>query len=110
MAWYEGPMDPFVHTLLLDLRDAVWNLKVERADMRGALADAVLKQEQLKKEASVVKVELEEKKKELIMLLAQKKEKDGVGLQEIKKLKKERFWLLALCFALASAVFILRLG
>lgn len=29
--WYEGPWDPFVQNLLVDLRDVVWDLKRERA-------------------------------------------------------------------------------
>ncbi|KAG2607141.1 hypothetical protein PVAP13_4NG198900, partial [Panicum virgatum] len=29
MEWFEGPVDPFVATLLVDLRDAVWALKRE---------------------------------------------------------------------------------
>ena len=37
MGWYEGPVDPFVASLLVDLRDAVWTLKRERMELKAAL-------------------------------------------------------------------------
>ena len=55
MGWYEGPVDPFVATLLVDLRDAVWALKRERVDLKSAIADAVVKMEQMKKEIAALK-------------------------------------------------------
>ena len=55
MGWFEGPVDPFVATLLVDLRDAVWALKRERVDMKSAIADAVVKMEQMKKEIAALK-------------------------------------------------------
>ena len=55
MGWFEGPVDPFVATLLVDLRDAVWALKRERVDMKSAIADAVVKMEQMKKKIAALK-------------------------------------------------------
>ena len=55
MGWYEGPVDPFVATLLVDLRDVVWALKRERVDLKSAIADAVVKMEQMKKEIAALK-------------------------------------------------------
>ena len=55
MGWYEGPVDPFVATLLVDLRDAVWALKRERVDLKSAIADAVVKMEQMKKKIAALK-------------------------------------------------------
>ena len=48
-------MDPFVATLLVDLCDAVWVLKRERVDLKSAIADAVVKMEQMKKEIAALK-------------------------------------------------------
>jgi len=59
MGWFEGHVDPFVTTLLVDLRDAVWALKRERVELKAALADAVVKMEQQKEEISALKVENE---------------------------------------------------
>ena len=57
MGWFEGPVDEFVRGLLVDLRDTVWGLKRERVELKAALADAVVKMEQLKEEISALKVE-----------------------------------------------------
>ena len=55
MGWYEGPVDPFVATLLVDLRDAVWALKHERVELKSAIVDVVVKMEQMKKEIAALK-------------------------------------------------------
>ena len=55
MGWYEGPVDPFVATLLVDPRDAMWALKRERVDLKSAIANAVVKMEQMKKEIAALK-------------------------------------------------------
>ena len=55
MGWYEGPVDVFIHGLLIDLRETVWSLKRERMELKAALADAVVKMEQQKKEISELK-------------------------------------------------------
>ncbi|TVU06994.1 hypothetical protein EJB05_47032, partial [Eragrostis curvula] len=41
MEWYEGRHDPFVQTLLIDLRDAVWKLKKEEAVIKRQFNEAV---------------------------------------------------------------------
>jgi len=56
MGWYEAPVDPFVATLLVDLRDTVWALRRERNEVKAALADAVVKMEQQKKEIAGLKL------------------------------------------------------
>ena len=55
MGWFEGHVDPFVTTLLVDLRDAVWALKRERVDLKSAIANAVVKMEQMKKKIAALK-------------------------------------------------------
>ena len=55
MGWYEGPVDVFIHGLLIDLRDTVWSLKRERMELKAALANAVVKMEKQKKEISELK-------------------------------------------------------
>ncbi|KAL6626781.1 hypothetical protein ACP70R_030507 [Stipagrostis hirtigluma subsp. patula] len=45
--WYDAsPPPPFVRTLLVDLRDAVWSLKRERDALRRALCDATQRLEE----------------------------------------------------------------
>ena len=56
MGWYEAPIDPFIATLLVDLRDTVWALGRERNEVKAALADAVVKMEQQKKEIAGLKL------------------------------------------------------
>ena len=56
MGCYEAPVDPFVVTLLVDLRDTVWALRRERNEVKAALADAVVKMEQQKKEIAGLKL------------------------------------------------------
>ncbi|KAK3124630.1 hypothetical protein QOZ80_7BG0589630 [Eleusine coracana subsp. coracana] len=51
-SWYEGPHDPFVQTLLVDLRNAVWTLKRQNAAMREELAINATKHEELKPEVA----------------------------------------------------------
>ena len=55
MGWFDGLVDPFVATLLVDLRDAVWALKRERVERKSTTADAVVKMEQQKKEITALK-------------------------------------------------------
>ena len=55
MGWFEGHVDPFVTTLLVDLRDAEWALKRERVELKSAIVDAVVKMEQMKKEITALK-------------------------------------------------------
>jgi hypothetical protein len=55
MGWYEGPVDQFVASLVVDLCDAVWSLKRERVELKSALADVVVKMEQQKKEITAPK-------------------------------------------------------
>jgi len=80
--WYEGPHNAFVQGLLVDLRDAVWNLKPERADLEHALGDAVMQLNEQKKEATTLK-------KELAVHLCNN--------ARLKKLERERLVLFLLC-------------
>ncbi|TVU04153.1 hypothetical protein EJB05_50246, partial [Eragrostis curvula] len=61
IGWYEGPHDPFVQTLLIDLRDAVWELKKQRSVLKLALKEASEDHEAKKKELEdkVNRLELE---------------------------------------------------
>ncbi|OEL17276.1 hypothetical protein BAE44_0021704 [Dichanthelium oligosanthes] len=40
-----GPVDVFIHGLLVDLHDVVWSLKREGPELKAALADALMKLE-----------------------------------------------------------------
>ena len=55
MGWFDGLVDPFVATLLVDLRDVVWVLKRERVELKSTIADVVVKMEQQKKEITALK-------------------------------------------------------
>ncbi|CAO2183284.1 unnamed protein product [Urochloa humidicola] len=94
--WYEGPYNPFVQTLLVDLRDAVWDLKREREQLRNALADAVMKLEQQKQVAEDAVTKLEQHKREAV--------------KQVQKLEKGRRLLLGLYVALVVVVFFMRVG
>jgi hypothetical protein len=72
--WYEGPWDPFVQNLLVDLRDAVWDLKRERAILQNVLSDTVMKLEQQKETEKALR-KLEQSKREATA--TQLKEKKG---------------------------------
>jgi hypothetical protein len=63
--WFEAPCDRHVQSLLVDLRDAMWALKIERAKLRNALGDAVMKLEEQKKHTADVVKKLEELKREV---------------------------------------------
>ncbi|RLN42405.1 hypothetical protein C2845_PM01G14880 [Panicum miliaceum] len=75
----------FVQGLLLDLRDAVWNLKREKAELQHAVDDAVMQLNEQKKEATTVK--------ELAEHLCNN--------ARLKKIERERRVLFMLCVALA---------
>ncbi|CAN6335344.1 unnamed protein product [Urochloa humidicola] len=86
LRWYDGPCDRFMRTLLVDLRDAIWALKNERAQLRSALADTAMK--------------LEQKNKEAMTLQAEK----------VQKPKKGMCLLLCISVAVAVVLFFMRLG
>ncbi|CAN6346453.1 unnamed protein product [Urochloa humidicola] len=98
LRWYDGPCDPFMRTLLVDLRDAVWALKNERAQLRSALADAAMKLEQQKKETIDALLKLEQKNKEAMALQVEKVQKPEKGMRVL------------LCISVAVVLFFLRLG
>ncbi|WVZ50463.1 hypothetical protein U9M48_001711 [Paspalum notatum var. saurae] len=88
--WYEGPSDPFVCSLLRDLRDAVWSTKRDRAELKVALTDA--------------EVVIERQKQGMLKALDEvERQKEQVKVVEVqlKKMKKERVVLYVLCVALA---------
>ena len=90
MGWYEGPVDPFVASLLVDLRDAVWTLKRERMELKAAL-------EEQKKEIDALRVENE----------ALKAGNKGLVLKSVMK----RVLLFGLVFLIATgAAVFMRLG
>lgn len=90
IGWFEGPVDGFVQGLLVDLRDAVWSLQREKAELKAALLDAVMKIEQQKKELSA---------------LAVAKEEDDLRLR-VQKLRKQRLWMFVLLVSFVVAVFV----
>ncbi|TVU04170.1 hypothetical protein EJB05_50263, partial [Eragrostis curvula] len=56
--WYEGPHDPFVQTLLVDLRNAVRTLRSQKAVLRQAVSEFIEDVEQKEKELAEVKAEV----------------------------------------------------
>jgi hypothetical protein len=44
--WYEGPVDPFVASLLVDLRNIVWTLKRQKEALNMAMGDAAMKMQE----------------------------------------------------------------
>ncbi|CAL4974521.1 unnamed protein product [Urochloa decumbens] len=83
--WYEGPHNAFVQGMLIDLRDAVWALKRERADLQKALGDAAMLLEQQQKETAALKKEAAE---------------HVCYNAKLKKLERDRRVLFLLCVAL----------
>jgi hypothetical protein len=81
--WYEGHVDPFVKSLLVDLRDAVWALKCEKAQLRNAFADAVLKLEQ-EKETADLRMKLEQQQKESADALTKLEESKMEALNKLE--------------------------
>ena len=96
MGWYEGLVNVFIHGLLIDLRDTIWALKCERMELKAALADAMVKMEQQKKEITSQKVANE-------ALNAANKTRS-------QKLVMKRLWMLGLLVPFAAAVVFMRLG
>lgn len=90
ISWFERRADPFVRTLLVDLRDAVWNLKRERGELKEQLADAVNKIEEQKLKMGRLLVAMEE---------------GGAGdrgAERPEMVAKKRPWLIAVCFVVAA--------
>ena len=96
MGWYEAPVDPFVATLLVDLCDTVWALRRERNEVKAALADAVVKMEQQKKEIAGLK-------------LANDAMSAGKRCQAPES-RMMRLWVLGLLGSLVSGAIFMRLG
>ncbi|CAN6292834.1 unnamed protein product [Urochloa humidicola] len=94
ITWYEGPLHPFVASLLIDLRDAVWSLKEVNRDLRLQLGDVTLKLEQEKNETAALKKELQRMEKEV----EEFKLRDG----RMKKAGGDRWLMIAVCVALCS--------
>ena len=96
MGWYEAPVDLFVATLLVDLRDAVWALRRERMEVKAALADAVVKMELQKKEIAELKAE------NLALTAANRARPQKSGMMKL--------WILGLLALLAAGAMFVRLG
>ncbi|WVZ55135.1 hypothetical protein U9M48_005838, partial [Paspalum notatum var. saurae] len=93
IGWYEGRIESgFVRGLLVDLRDAVWALKKERAGLQEQLSDAVKKIEEQKLRMGKLLVALEE----------------GRCIHgesgSVETVEKKRRWLIAGGFAIAAVV------
>ena len=58
MGWYEGCHDPFVQSLLVDLRNVVWCMRKQNSTFNGAMADAAMKAHDEKKDVSEWKIEV----------------------------------------------------
>ncbi|GJN25051.1 hypothetical protein PR202_gb12835 [Eleusine coracana subsp. coracana] len=58
LGWYEGHVDPFVGTLLVDLHDGVWTMKKQRALMKQTMKQAFEKIEEEDAEIADLKKEL----------------------------------------------------
>ena len=96
MGWYEAHVDPFDATLLVDLRDTVWALGCERNEVKAALADAVVKMEQQKKEIAGLKLAND------ALSAANNASPQKSGMM--------RLWVLGLLGSLVSGAIFMRLG
>ncbi|CAO2198948.1 unnamed protein product [Urochloa humidicola] len=99
--WFEGPWHPFVQSLLVDLRDAVWSLKQENKDLQVALSDAVMKLEQEKKEVAELKLKLQRMESEAQNAMVH----DG----RMKKLERERCLFFVVCVTILVVCLFLKL-
>jgi uncharacterized membrane protein YcjF (UPF0283 family) len=110
--WYEGHIDPFVKSLLVDLRDAVWALKREKAQLRNAFADAMLKLEQ-EKETVDLRMKLEQQQKESADALTKLEESKTEVLNKLEQSKREEVVLrncVRVAVILAVAMAFMKLG
>ncbi|TVU21865.1 hypothetical protein EJB05_31535, partial [Eragrostis curvula] len=57
MEWYDGPHDPFVQTLLIDLRNVVWKLKKEKGNIKRQFNEALEMIEDLEGQVAELKEE-----------------------------------------------------
>ncbi|WVZ77330.1 hypothetical protein U9M48_025209 [Paspalum notatum var. saurae] len=98
ISWFEGRVEsPFVRGLLVDLRNAVWELKKERARLKDELTDAMKKIEEQELKMGRLLVALEE---------GRSREVNSDDSELDKKLvEKKRPWRIALWFALVAVVF-----
>nr|CAB3496427.1 unnamed protein product [Digitaria exilis] len=94
ITWYEGPCNPFVASLLVDLRDAVWELKDVNTALRLQLDDVTMRLEKEKNDAIALKKELQrmEKEEERLKLCDGRTNKAG----------GDRCLIIAVCVALCA--------
>jgi hypothetical protein len=76
-------------SLLVDLCDVVWALKREKAQLRNAFADAVMKLEQEKKETADFRMKLEQQQKESADALTKPEESKTEALNKLEQSKRE---------------------
>jgi len=109
--WYEPPHDDFVRDLLVDLRDAMWNLKRERGNLQQDLAAVGNRLEQEKTEnarlLAAVGKQLEQAKTENARLLA-KGEERVASLAKVK-MEMQRLVLFLVLLGLVMVVVGMRL-
>ncbi|WVZ73919.1 hypothetical protein U9M48_022170 [Paspalum notatum var. saurae] len=93
IAWYEGRVESlFVHGLLVDLLDIVWELKKEQVELKDQLSDAVKNTEEQKLRMGRLLVAMEEGG-----------HRDGDS-DKNEMVQKKRPWLIAMWFAIAIVV------
>jgi len=109
--WYEPPHDDFVRDLLVDLRDAMWNLKRERGNLQQDLAAVGNQLEQEKTEnarlLAAVGKQLEQAKTENARLLA--KDEERVASPAKVKMEMQRLVLFLVLLGLVMVVVGMRL-
>ncbi|WVZ87067.1 hypothetical protein U9M48_033762 [Paspalum notatum var. saurae] len=99
ISWFEDQVESsFIRGLLVDLRDAVWELKKERAILKYELSDAVKKIEKQKLTMGRLLVAMEEGRSREV-------NSPELELLEKKLVEKKRPWRIALWFAIAGVVF-----
>ncbi|KAK3145191.1 hypothetical protein QOZ80_4AG0325170 [Eleusine coracana subsp. coracana] len=103
MCWYEGPHDAFVQMLLIDLRNAVWSLKKEKAALNEALGEATARVDSLEKKL-VAAVKKEEHKVDAL-----KSEKEDLKA-EVRKLEVEKTGLKAFRVFFVAVVLFMWIG
>ncbi|TVU04599.1 hypothetical protein EJB05_47718, partial [Eragrostis curvula] len=102
IGWFEGPHHPFVQTLLIDLRDAVWSLKKQKASLRQAVAELVEKVEGLEDKVD----ELKEENARLDGFEGEKEYLEG----KVERLEREKKLMRVLCAVLFVVAVFLRFG
>ncbi|KAK3153657.1 hypothetical protein QOZ80_2BG0179200 [Eleusine coracana subsp. coracana] len=102
MGWYEGPVDPFVVTLLIDLLDDVWTVKKRRAMMKQTVKEAFEKIGDQEADIDALKKE--------VARLGKLEGENEILEDKVKELAWEKKVFRAACVVLFAVAVFMRLG